>query len=475
MLVHMGIRITRRDALLAPAVAAQTTGSAPPNILLMLSDDHSFPFVGCYGSSGVKTPNLDRFAGEGMRFDSAFTAAPQCVPSRTAIVTGRSPVAARVGRFSSPLPADVPALPDLLRKQGYFTGVARRYFHLDGVVNAGPSTAPVYDKHSLRTFQRRVDFYDRGGSREQTVPVFEKFLDQAKGKPFLMWMNFSDPHHVWDRTGAHDPASIKVPGWLPDLPGVRDDLSRYFDEINRVDDETQGLLNLLKQRGLDSNTLVIFMGDNGMAFPHGKGSLYDPGLHVPLMARWPGRIKAGMTVGHLVSGEDITPTLLEAAGGSPLPEMSGRSFLPLLLGKDYQPRQYIFGQRLYHGNSPLTENTKSSEWDLGRCVRSTRHKLIFNATPWMEYAPTDSARDPGWQQMVKAHQDGKLNSRFDRAYFRRPRPIWELYDLAADPDEMNNLAGTPALAEIEKELKTALHETMILDFDFLPLPFGPQQ
>src|SRR5215831_15531508 len=143
----------------APAIVS-AQARRPPNILFVLSDDHSYPYLGIYGADWMSTPNLDQFAREGMLFERAFTAAPQCVPSRTAIMSGRSPVAARMGRFSSPLPADIPVVPELLRTRGYYTGVCGRYFHLDGVVNPVPTTSNVYDAHGLRTWKRRVDFLD---------------------------------------------------------------------------------------------------------------------------------------------------------------------------------------------------------------------------------------------------------------------------------------------------------------------------
>src|SRR5215831_16594887 len=155
---------TRRCALQALAgasLAARAQSAATPlNILFVLSDDHSYPYLGLYGSDWMRTPNLDRFGREGMVFERAFTAAPQCVPSRTALMTGRSPVAARMGRFSAPLPADVITVPEVLRTRNYYTGVCGRYFHLDGVVNPSPTTGQVYDKHQMRTWKKRVDFLD---------------------------------------------------------------------------------------------------------------------------------------------------------------------------------------------------------------------------------------------------------------------------------------------------------------------------
>src|SRR5437879_703317 len=154
--------IRRRDLMktLAASPFALAKDTAPPNILFILSDDHSYPYVGIYGASWMSTPNLDQFAREGMLFERAFTAAPQCVPSRTALMTGRSPVAARMGRFSSPLAPDIITAPEVLRTRGYYTGVCGRYFHLDGVVAPDPVTRQAYEKHDMRTWKNRVDFLD---------------------------------------------------------------------------------------------------------------------------------------------------------------------------------------------------------------------------------------------------------------------------------------------------------------------------
>jgi len=223
----------------------------------------------------------------------------------------------------------------------------------------------------------------------------------------------------------------------------------------------------LRKRGEEANTLVVFMGDNGMAFPHGKGSLYDPGLNVPLMARWPGHIKPGVTR-NLISGEDVAATFMDA-GGATIPKgVSGRSFWPLLTGGSYRPRDYIFAARLHHGNDQFGPNTKAATFDLSRCVRSTRYKLIYNLTPQMEYWPVDSGGDPGWQEMVAAHQAGTLKAEHERAYFQRPRAVFELYDLDSDPSELNNLAGRPQYRDIQQTLAAALQEKLMLDYDFVP-------
>jgi N-sulfoglucosamine sulfohydrolase len=204
-----------------------------------------------------------------------------------------------------------------------------------------------------------------------------------------------------------------------------------------------------------------------MAFPHGKGSLYDPGLNVPLMVRWPGRIKPARSSA-LISGEDIAATFMDA-GGAALPAgVTGRSFLPLLLDREYRQREYVFSARFHHGNGPFTPSTRANTWDLSRSVRSNRHKLIYNVTPGMEYNPVDSANGPSWQEMTAAHRAGKLPAALDRIYFQQPRPALELYDLDADPNELNNLAGQPEVADLQQTLMAVMQEKMILDSDFVP-------
>jgi arylsulfatase A-like enzyme len=449
-----------------------------PNILFLLSDDHSYPYLGCYGNPDTRTPNLDRFAAQGLRCDRMFVTCPQCVPSRASLMSGRSPVAVRMVRFTSPLPAEVPALPDLLRdKAGYFTGIAGRHYHLEGPhAPRNPELAAVVEKHGLRTFPNRVDYLEKKGGMKDFGAKLAAFLDKAPaGKPWFFWLGFSDPHHPWDTKGPRgvpDATKLTLPPHLPDLPGVRGDLARYIAEVEHCDGDVQDVLAMLQQRGFADNTLVVFMGDNGMALPHGKGALHDPGLAVPLLVRWPGVIKPGRTTRALISGEDFAPTMLEAAGVTPPKEMSGVSYLKLLRDDpSFTPRQYIFGERGPHGgDGGMKPDVLAATFDLVRCVRSDRFKLIYNCTPHGAVAPVDSQRDPGWQEMQAAHEAGKLAEPFVKAYFTAPRPTYELYDLDADPGELHNVAGDPKYADVELDLKRALTEKMVLDWDFLPTP-----
>ncbi|MDP3070994.1 MAG: sulfatase [Opitutaceae bacterium] len=478
------LRLLNLAALLSPfalfvSPASAAAPAAKPNILFLLSDDHSYPHLGAYGNRDLRTPALDGLAAQGLRFDRMFVACPQCVPSRATLMTGRSPVSIKMVRFTSALPAGLPALPDQLRdRAGYFTGVGGRSYHLDGPPPNGKHAAPVIsgvlDGKKLRTFKQRVNFVDNGGVKDFDA-VLGRFLDAApKNQPWFFWLGFSDPHHVWDasRAGSRiDPAKLTLPPYLPDLPEVRADYARYLAEIEHLDDDVGAVLALLEKRGQARDTIVVFMGDNGMAFPHGKGALHDPGIAVPLMVRWPGVVPPGGVTRELISGEDFAPTLLEIAGVKPPDEMTGVSYLKLLRGEPFTGRKYIFAERGPHGgDGSMRPDIPAANFDLSRCVRSANWKLIYNCTPHQRVQPVDSAEQPYWQAMVAANAAGKLAPEFVTAYFTAPRPTYELYDLATDPGELRNLAGDPRHAAIERELKVALTEKMVLDWDFLPTP-----
>ncbi len=450
--------------------------AAPPNIVFFLSDDHSVPFLHCYGQKEMTTPNLDRLAAEGILFTKMFTAAPQCVPSRAAIMTGRSPVACRITRFSSPLPREEITFPEILRKEaGYYVGVLGRSYHLDGSGRAPEISQRVFDEQRMLTFKERFHFVETN-SQETTPESIERFFDgRPKGEPYFLWINYSDPHHPWT-TGANPPPpeQVSVPGYLPDLPGIRRDLSAHAGEIENLDIQYNTALEIIRKRtGLD-NTVIIFMGDNGLALPGGKGALHDPGLNVPFIVWHPGVVKPGSVSDALLSGEDVAPTCLELAG-VPVPErMSGVSFLPLLQGAAFpRERRFIFAARGPHGSTPFNAGVKASSIDYSRCVRDRRYKLIYNHTPDREYAPVDCTGNPGWRDMVRAFSEKRLDQKFVRRYFTTPRPVFELYDLEVDPYEFDNLYGRKGLESVTQELKEALQRKMIEDFDYLALPIGP--
>ena len=454
-------------SMTAPAAEREPSG---PNILLILSDDHSVPHIGCYHNPDIRTPNLDRFAAQGMRFDRTYVTAPQCVPSRATIMTGRSPVRIGMTRFSAPLPQDVVTYPELLRAHGYFTGVAGRDYHLDGMANE-PDLKAVFDKHGLRTFAGRLDYVKKTEDRAETLAQLREFLDAVPaGKPFFLQLGYRDPHRPFDQGAIpepHDPARLTLPTFFPDTPAVRADFARYYDEIARFDRCVGEVLAELERRGLIGSTLIAVMGDNGAALLRGKGTLYEFGLRVPLLVRWSGVLKAGSSTDALISGEDIAPTFLEAAGVTPPKEMTGRSFLKLLRGEPYTDRPYVFAERGAHAAALPTD---TAQFDLSRCVVSKRFKLIYNALWQLPYTPVDFYGDDFWLELRQMNAQGRLAPQLARLYFTPTRPMFELYDLQKDPSEMENLAGQAAMEVVEDELKSALYEWMLLERDYVPLP-----
>ncbi len=438
-----------------------------PNILLIFSDDHSVPYLGAYGNADLKTPHLDSLSRQGVRFDRAYTAAPQCVPSRASILTGRNVLDIRMSRFSAPLPRDVPTVPEFLDSMGYYTGICGRHYHLDGSVIQAPQTREVHQKYDLVTFPDRVDFL-RTGKDNEVLGQFQTFLDEAPSTaPFFLWMNYSDPHRSFTAQDYEpDPAQLTVPDGMPDTEAVRQDLAQHYGEIMRLDAHVGQVLDELRQRKLDQNTIVIFMGDNGAALLRGKGTLYDLGLHVPLIVAGPG-IDSGGVSEAMVSGIDIAPTILELAGMSVPEIMSGQSFLPALRGQAYGGHEYIFATRVPHSSGLPTSTLY---FDLSRTVFDKRYKLIYNALWQLPYDPVDFSNHPMWQDLAQRANAGTLGEKYVRAFFAEPRPMFEVYDLENDPYELNNLAGHPECAEVEQRLKEELHEWMILNEDYLPLP-----
>jgi arylsulfatase A-like enzyme len=449
-----------------------------PNILVILSDDQSVPHVGCYGDPNVSTPNLDQFASEGMLFTRAYVTSPQCVPSRASIFTGRSPVRVGMSRFSAALPADVKTFPDYLREQGYYVGVAGRTYHMDGSGNRGEVIREIHDKYNLRNFADRMD-YAKTASGERGNPFdnsclnqYREFLDQVpQGKPFYLQLCFSEPHRPYDGRDIpepRDPAKLVLPSWMPDTPAVRKDLAGYYDLINRLDHVFGKVMAELEKRDLKENTLVMFMGDNGAALLRGKGTLNETGIHVPLIVRWPDKVTPGSRSDALISGEDIGPTCLSACGIDTPDGWTGRSFLPILSDeKNPGIRKYVFAERGPHASGlPGTTNS----FDLSRVIVGKRYKLIFNAMFHLPYRPVDFANLPSWKETVEAAQQGKVPASLIPLYRGDPRPMFELYDLENDPDELVNLAVKRETAEIERQLRIDLSEWMILERDFIPLP-----
>ncbi|CAL1516824.1 sulfatase [Chitinophaga sp. MM2321] len=455
-------------------VPDKATGNLQPNIVLILSDDHSAPYLSCYDHPDLKTPNIDKIAKRGVRFDRAYTTAPQCVLSRASIMTGRNVLDLQMLRFTAPLNKDIITGPEILKQNGYYTGLCGRNYHLDGSGNGPKESDEAFEKYGMVTFAKRLNYVKIEEDDEKTIDQFREFLDEVpKGKPFFIQTCYSDPHRPFTaKEFEPDPTKIKVPAGMPDTKLLREDLAAHYGEIQRLDQRVGLLLEELEKRNLTENTLVVFMGDNGAALLRGKGTLYEGGLHVPLVAQWPGVIKPGSVSNHLVSGEDLVSTFLEVAGIKSTKEIEGQSFLPTFKNEKMPDREYVFAVRGPHGSA--LPDTSSGGFDLSRTVISKRFKLIYNPMYYLNYQPVDFGKSPFWKELVTLSKQGKLEPRFAQTTMFTPqRPMFELFDLENDPDEFNNLYGKEAYKDIEYQLKKALHQWMIRYRDMVPLPILP--
>lgn len=436
-----GVAATSKAAA-SPPYADPTGRKHPPNFVFLISDDQSYSGSSCDGNPAVHTPNIDRLVREGLRFTRGFAPSPSCSPSRSAILTGESPHETGTSRFRSPMPAAQKTILEYLKPARYYTGAFKK-------VHQG------------------AEFWSRWDFKGLHKPIHTFFEARPKDRPFFLHVGYHDPHRPYlpgERyPEKNPPKSVEVPAFLPDTPGVRRDISHYYEAIERLDVKVGQVLNLLEKYELAENTLVIFTSDQGMAFPGAKGTLYDPGLHVPLIARWPGKIKPGRVSQDLVSLVDLPPTWLQAAGVRVPDAMDGKGFLPLLLGRSFQPREALYAERNFH-----------THLDLIRCVRTFRYKLIQNYMPEVPYRPlSDIARSPSWRSIESLEHQGKLSSDLVGRYFRKPRPQEEFYDLQNDPWEMNNLANDAKHKTELLHLQELLSRWMIKTHDFLPPPIQP--
>jgi arylsulfatase A-like enzyme len=433
------------------AIAPQEPAAAqprPPNIVIAIADDWSYPHASIYGDRTVRTPNFDRIAREGARFTHAFAAAPSCTPSRGALLAGQAVHRLEEGgNLWSTLPKSIDVYPDLLERRGYTVGFTGKGW--------GPG-----------------QFEPGGRARNPAGPQFKSFGDflrqRAAGAPFCFWFGSSDPHRPYEPgTGAKHGASadrVEVPAFLPDTIDVRNDLLDYYYEVERFDRDLGALVDALARAGELENTILIVTSDNGMPFPRAKANVHDGGSRVPLAIRWPGVAKAGTVVDALVSLTDIAPTVLEGAGTVPSAAMTGRTLTPLLRGGAQAGRDRVFLERERHANV--------RRGDLGypaRAIRTREYLYVRNFRPdrWPAGDPElyfavgpfgDIDGGPSKTLILDRRQDPSIATFFDLATARRPAE--ELYDLAKDPQQIVNVAGRAAYRAVQQRLRADLERWM---------------
>jgi arylsulfatase A-like enzyme len=409
-----------------------------PNILHIICHDLG-RHLGCYGRPEVRSPNLDRLAGEGVKFENCFTASPPCSPARGCLMTGRyAHCTGQIGlsHRGFPLPEEEPTLVDYLNEAGYLTA------------NLGVQ----HERRDPRKNRYRVNDQASPYCEVAAAKAADFLAGRARsaGEPFYLNVGFFEVHLPFTREvyAPGDPAEVAVPGWLPDNRPVREELARFHGAISFMDEAVGVIVGALEAAGLEEETVVMFTTDHGMAFPRAKGMLYDPGIGVALIIRMAGgEGRAGAAAGELVSSIDVAPTLLELAGVARPEAMQGRSFLGLLRGERHEEREFVFSEKNYHDC-----------YDPIRGLRSRRYKYLRNFEPRPRILlATDMKRSPASEEMWP--------------WAKEPRPREELYDLERDPYEMENLAGGPEMGELKARLSAQLERWMEESDD--PLRRGP--
>lgn len=402
--------------------------SKPPNFVLVLADDLSLRDVGCYGNGIVRTPHIDSLAREGLRFDAMFTTQAICAPSRSTLYTGLYPVHHGCHMNHGRVQPGTRSLPHYLAPLGYRVGLA-------GKTHIGPPASFPFE-------YLRMD-------------EMEKFMSGSQ--PFCLVIASTEPHPP-HQAGEHDPAQMSVPPSLVDTPEMRRNMADYYADIELFDREVGHVLELLKRHALEENTLTLCTSDHGFAW-FAKWTLYDAGLNVPFIARWPAVIEPGRTNFALLSFVDVVPTLVEI-GGAQAPEVvDGVSFAPLLRGDEFAGHERIFAS---HTNRGIVSG---STFPI-RAVRTRTHKYIRNLQPGgvfenlltsgTDFNPAHAS--PVWKSWrTKAAHDAHAA---ERVLLYRHRPPEELYDLRRDPYEMKNLAAEPDLRTLKNHLGRSLDEWM---------------
>lgn len=396
------------------------TDAARPDIVLLISHDTGRR-LGCYGR-GVASPGIDALAAQGLRFDRAFTTAPQCSPSRASLITGMAPH--RTGmmglaHLGFDLDPSLPTLPALLAGAGYRTVLC-------GTEHEGSRRAP--DHHGYQEV-----LGDAHGDATQVAQTVLAALPRlARGAPFYLCAGFFSTHRPFPTALAGDGGP--VPHHVPDLPGVRRDLAGFQASLRDLDAAVAAIAAAVAALPRARDTLLIYTTDHGIAFPGAKGTLHDPGLETARIARWPARLQAGGSTDALVSNVDLLPTLCELAGAEPPAGIDGRSLVPVLDGAR-AVREEIFAEVTWHdAYRPV------------RGIRTEEMAYIRHAHP-----------GPTTYMPIDIHRSAAGDCVRDACY--RPRPgLEELYDLVRDPHQRRNLIGDEAYRERHLELMRRLDE-----------------
>ncbi|MBL4835937.1 MAG: sulfatase [Kordiimonadaceae bacterium] len=464
--------IMMQTGLSASPVSPQDAGTSKqtetrPNIVLIVADDHGTDAIGAYGNPIIATPSLDQLAQKGVRFTEAHATVSSCSPSRSVLLTGlQNHTNGMYGlehwehHFSSL--ENTPSLPILLSEAGYKTGRIGKY-------HIGPKNVYQFDKVLSRGAAN--DMASIARSPVEMAENSKSFIEEGD-KPFFLYYASDDPHRGFpfdtypapnkfgNRTGGYPgikpktytPEDVIVPSFLPDSPSVRQELAEYYQAVSRLDQGVGRLMEILEETGKLENTIIIYLSDNGVAFPMAKTNLYQPGIQLPLIIQDPRAKAEGWVSDMLVSWTDITPTILQYAHVAYDPEaFHGQSIMGHVRTQKPLERTAIFGSHSFH---------EVQMYYPVRMIRTDRFKLLYNIAHPLDYPfALDLLQSSSWQSFVNDEAGEQVFGKRSLKAFSK-RPEYELYDLDADPNEITNLADNPDYAAVLEQLKGQLHTFM---------------
>jgi N-sulfoglucosamine sulfohydrolase len=429
-----------------------------PHIVLFIADDFTWTDCGAYGATDVRTPHLAALAAESIRFDNAFVASPTCAPSRSVTFTGLYPFRNGAHANHSLIRDGVRTLPQYMKALGYRVVLA-------GKTHIGPRESFPFEylagSNAMPPGKNHVLFTDLN-----TQAVDALLASHDRNVPLFLVVCSHSPHVYWPENHRYDPSQIRLPPYLLDTPETREARCRYYEDVENLDDQVGEVLASLSRHGYAQNTLFAFTIDHGAQWPFAKWTLYDAGIHAPLIVRWPGVVNAGNTSA-MVSLVDLLPTFVEAGGGDVPENIDGRSLLPLLRGTNNVHHDVIFTSHTGDGKmnrSPM------------RCVRTARYKYILNLAPGIPFTThvTNGVAEDGrdyWESWLKlAERDDHAARLVDRHMHRPPE---ELFDMQTDPHELKNLAGDPSHTHALSKLRQTLRDWRLQqgeNLDVIPMP-----
>jgi len=412
-----------------------------PNFIIIMADDLDVQQLSCYGGKNLETNHIDRLASEGLKFNSMIASEAMCIPTRASLLTGLYP--ARHGAYQNHKPVNdgLKSIVHYLGDLGYRVGLTgkdhmtkpKAIFPFDRVDGFEPNCVSKTDVYFLDSVQHYI----------------------TQGSPYCLFIMSNNPHAPWTVGDPEEfnPSELKLPAHWVDTDQSRTEFRKYLAEVRRLDNQVGDVLAMLEETGQDKNTIVIFLGEQGPQFPGGKWGLYDYGQKSGMIVRWPEKVRAKTETDAIVQYEDISPTLVDIAGGKSISGLDGRSFKKVLTAPEKNHREVAFG---IHNNIP-----EGPAYPM-RSIRDNRYKLILNLKPEATYSIKwmMNLENPElvWTTWVTAAAYNKEAAELTKRI--STKPSIEFYDLQKDPNELNNLGATPAYQKLITKYTNRLQNWM---------------